>query len=443
VIRALRFVVQFPVSLLGVIGIVCAISCGPPSAAQSKVVENGNRLWTQDLVPDLGRTIAGASSLAGVAFLDDERLIVYAVTRDPHQLSSRESPEISSPFRLQAWVVDAGSGRTEAHKEWGTRVFDSAVHVTTGGILVKTGGVMKLYSADFAQARDLPLALDPNGSYFVSVSSTGHTIAISHYFRKGHNYISHLDVLDANTLQIRRSWDQYPPLFHLSMSDNVYYTRGDSVTMTEFGSTHPSKMFAVPESSKRGCAAGGSRLVVSDELIVLRDCSEVLILTADAASYSLDTFNGQGLREPPGVPCEPYNSGISKASVASGETRFVALTLPNLKIRKPLLAEWRTCLDGLQIAQYDLTLKKRVSTVSVSPLPKNDYDLALSPDGSKLAVLNDRTVSVYSVPVQSNEEGRVSGVGSAVNIGAGPTLPPPRLRLLHPCVFVFSFAGWA
>jgi hypothetical protein len=48
---------------------------------------------------------------------------------------------------------------------------------------------------------------------------------------------------------------------------------------------------------------------------------------------------------------------------------------------------------------YDLRRKQRVLTVDVDPLPKNGYDFALSPDGSKLAVLNGRRASVYSVPV--------------------------------------------
>jgi hypothetical protein len=45
-----------------------------------------------------------------------------------------------------------------------------------------------------------------------------------------------------------------------------------------------------------------------------------------------------------------------------------------------------------------------VLTAEVSPLPKRDYDFSLSPDGSKLAILNDRKVSVYSVPIQSTEK---------------------------------------
>jgi hypothetical protein len=53
---------------------------------------------------------------------------------------------------------------------------------------------------------------------------------------------------------------------------------------------------------------------------------------------------------------------------------------------------------SLRAAVYDLSAKKSVMTVSVSP-PKYYYDVALSPDGSKLAILSDDTVSVYSVPI--------------------------------------------
>lgn len=51
---------------------------------------------------------------------------------------------------------------------------------------------------------------------------------------------------------------------------------------------------------------------------------------------------------------------------------------------------------------YDLLQKKRILFVNIDPLPKNDYDFALSPDGSKLAILNDRNVSVCSVPTKAD-----------------------------------------
>jgi hypothetical protein len=38
---------------------------------------------------------------------------------------------------------------------------------------------------------------------------------------------------------------------------------------------------------------------------------------------------------------------------------------------------------------------KRVLALDVMPLPKNIYAFALSPDGSKLAILHDDIVSLY------------------------------------------------
>jgi len=37
-------------------------------------------------------------------------------------------------------------------KDWGTRPHDSAVQITSGGVLVKTGAIVKLYSTDSPKA---------------------------------------------------------------------------------------------------------------------------------------------------------------------------------------------------------------------------------------------------------------------------------------------------
>jgi len=42
-----------------------------------------------------------------------------------------------------------------------------------------------------------------------------------------------------------------------------------------------------------------------------------------------------------------------------------------------------------------------VLTLDVKPLPKVDFDFALSPDGSKLAILNDRNVTVFLIPLEA------------------------------------------
>jgi hypothetical protein len=267
-------------------------------------------------------------------------------------------------------------------------------------VLVKTGGVVKLCSPDFGQARELPLAVDPNGSYFASVSTSGRGIAISHYFQKEDKWISHVDVLDANTLKTRYSWDQYPPIFRFSMGGEKFATvRVGVVAIAEF--KYPDQSKALLDTSKQGCPAGSGGGMVSEQLLVWRKCDGIILWDTGGASYSLDAFNGHGSPAKPGTPCEQYFASAKSAGATGG--RFAALTLPALKIKKPLFAESRACLDGLQVVVYDLALKKRVLAVNVDPLPKNDYDFSLSPDGSKLAMLNDRDVSVYSVPIQPQQ----------------------------------------
>lgn len=50
-----------------------------------------------------------------------------------------------------------------------------------------------------------------------------------------------------------------------------------------------------------------------------------------------------------------------------------------------------------RILVYDITSRKRVSSVDVDPIPKSGYDFALAPDGSKLAVMNDNKMTVHAI----------------------------------------------
>jgi hypothetical protein len=363
--------------------------------------------WSQEVLPDFGQTrpegmprLLGSSNPAGVAFLRDGQLIVYAV-EPTGRLSSRKSPELSSGFELRVTSLDVKSGKQILKRDWGTRRYDSAVQITSGGVLVKTGGIVKLYSRDFTEARDLPLTLDPNGSYFTSVSATGDTIAVSHYFEKEHHWISHIDVLDASTLKTRFSWDQYPPIFDLLMSDEWFITKDPFHSifyLTQFGNTSQSKAIPIADALPQGCPLDISWAMISDGSIALWGCKEVLLLNPNGAA--LDSFADNSSAGPVSAQCGNYiPSMFNKWAMVASAAPIVALSLPAKKVKNHLLTEPSVCLAGLQVAVYDLRRKQRVLTVDVDPLPKNGYDFALSPDGSKLAVLNGRRASVYSVPV--------------------------------------------
>ena len=178
------------------------------------------------------------SNRAGVVFLDKERLLVYDVMVT-EGLSSRQSPEISSPYKLRVSIFDIVSGRKTASLEWRTRAHCSSVHATSAGMLVQTGEILRLYSRDLLKLKEATLP-NPNGDepvVMITSSATGRTILANRINRGS----SRLDVLDGSTLELRQAWTQSPPLRHLySISDtglrqqisikNAYYLQTSAPT---------------------------------------------------------------------------------------------------------------------------------------------------------------------------------------------------------------------
>src|SRR5216684_3176328 len=116
--------------------LICFWSAECVSAAQSSPPECGAPVWKQEVLADF------SSNQAGVAFLDDQRLIVYHL-EPSGQLSSRTSHEISSAFRLRVRILEVRSGMVRLTKDFNARPHGSAVQVTTGGILINTGEIVR------------------------------------------------------------------------------------------------------------------------------------------------------------------------------------------------------------------------------------------------------------------------------------------------------------
>ena len=120
---------------------LCAVTsaCCAESTRQKSVIP----VWSAEVVNDLGgsRKLGAPflidSNRAGILFLDNQRLLVYEVRLDLSHLSSRESPDQSSSFILHSSIIDANSGRVVNNKDWGTRPHESAIYVSSGGILVR------------------------------------------------------------------------------------------------------------------------------------------------------------------------------------------------------------------------------------------------------------------------------------------------------------------
>jgi len=199
---------------------ICSSAC--VNAAQSKPADCTTPLWTAPVVlagDEAGKsrnaTDATENGFVGVAFLDDDRLIVHEVDRTG-ELSSRTNLDPSSAFRLHASVFVASSGKALFAKDWDTRAHDTSVGVTSGGVLVRTGRLVRFYSRDFLELQEMTLP-QPNlhDAWVMSVSATGKTVMFNHYDQKE----SRFEMRDGSTFKQLKAWGEGPLRLPYSISE--------------------------------------------------------------------------------------------------------------------------------------------------------------------------------------------------------------------------------
>ena len=382
------------------------------AATQSPSVDSPIPLWS---TPDFGMGSPNSSTLtqlkgryqalldtnrAGIAFLDDKHVIVHEVEVDPTQLSSRRSPDISSPFRLHTILLDASSGKLLLSKEWGTRVHESSVYVTNGGALLKTGNMLRLLrSADLEEYQKMALP-EPPCIYIVSVSASQKTVMLNCIDQRAN--VSHFDVLDGSTTKARYSWSESPPLYHYSSISDTAIAAVDStkheIIVSKFGSRRWNSIEEGNGTVPSPPVFPNLPLLVSDELLFVERSNKFLLISVDGRLLMTSQpptidFCLLMTSQPPSK--DKISPEVRKIVVAQGGG-FVAVASQNIDVRTHLFTEASISLLSVDVAVYDLTLKQCVLNVEIAPLPTNDYDLALSPDGSMLAILDDRRISVYA-----------------------------------------------
>jgi hypothetical protein len=252
-------------------------------------------LWSTEVLPELrlGRGDHPGfpdTRRAGVVFSNDDHLVVFAVDDRAAETHSRNIAERVRAFMLRLLLLDPASGKVTLKKEERTRLREAAVFATTGGLLVKSGPPLELYSPDLAQQRDLPLRFARNTWIRASVSPTGETIMFNDVVKDSLlEFHSHFDVLDARTLEVRYSWDESPALYHhYSISDRGIAAmdyNGDSIIASEFGTNRwprVGKPFGI-------CFSGNMPTLYSDQELAY-GCDRLVATSTGGQVLMTDVF---------------------------------------------------------------------------------------------------------------------------------------------------------
>lgn len=370
-------------------------------------LQSASPVWTQEV---LRQEFQGFKrplrDRPGVVFLDNQRLIVYE-TDWTGGLSSRVSPDIRSTYQLYASVINARSGKVLFDKDWGTRAFGSTIHVAAGGVLVQSGNELRILSDDFTEIRKMTFPdssddpNDPNHCYSqpIGVSPTGQTIIMNCIGHIGLHYFSRLEVLNGKTFVPEYTWTESPPLYERnhSISDEGIVA---GLKVRQFGSNVWQTFIEARQTGNLNTSDVRSALTFVTNSSLICFCYGGIslvstagrILTTQPLPHSA-TVGGDKRQSQTGV------LRSVKVAVAQGG-QFVAVSFDRWEIKKHIFTEYSDRHISTQVLVCDSSLTACPLTVDITPLPTSDgaYDFALSPDGSKLAVLNGRNVSVFFVP---------------------------------------------
>jgi hypothetical protein len=311
-------------------------------------------------------------AVAGVSFLDNNRLFTYHVVSTV-SLADRHSLKASGSYRLDLLMFDVGSGHVSDQKSWPTRRNFSFARSTAAGLLVRRGDNLISYNQRFEQLGQITIQADPEAYSTIVVSPSGKTVMLNRLL----NHASEIEILDPRTLHQQR--------FIRTLASNAYSLSDLALAVPDTSSqrilVHGFESHALTEVEarfKRGCVA--EPIFATDVTIVNALCD-----------VSVVTLSGQVLLQD-----SPKQETIGPEIAVSRSGDAIAVPLTRGKGG----GFWDTDvrMTAISIAVYSIPHRKRVLTIQLSPLPTQNCDFALSPDGSRLAILNDGDLLVYSVP---------------------------------------------
>lgn len=342
-----------------------------------------------------------ARSQQSVWFIDDHLAVATFVTRKnvrKPKVSSRDHKDENLPMRLQAVLLDVNNRKILKTTNWPTQSRGSRIVVVHDGkFITMEGNDLTLYTSDFEVIKRT--TLPPSGliGWLPHPSPSGKSIVFSSAEMRPSSWLW----VETDSLRIVSAWEDNPSGY-LSISDKNMVTstcwRGYECKNVIVTANEASACFAGPKCSSsvevrtlssdwKNISAGEPHLrphFVNDELIFLPGSEGKLVRIDGTIVFSHPRPESWGC----------WGTGVLPS--ANGE-RFI---IPNCHLQG---AVTRLDISGhgvlKQVEVFDTDNPIRVQTLDVGgPKLEDQMAFAVSPDGSKLAILNDESVEILPLP---------------------------------------------
>ncbi len=337
------------------------------------------------LVVGQGRETKGKPHFS-VMFTDNDTVIVsYVVREGEPELSKRDGSEINFPLRLRVVFLDANTGEIKTVADWPTESLYAAVVASQdGSFLTERGLLLTLYSPDLKESKRLRLPPTEDVGWEAHLPPTGHTIL---FLPAGlHTTPVPWIWIDVDELRIARTWQETQSGW-VGIADNavamttcVWVYDCEPRTEVKSWATEWKAIAATDRKSRP------HPTFVDNEKLFLVGHSTEMVRTNGEVLFQEKSSDGcwwgQSISSMGGRRVAVPSCSLTGA--------VPALDREGSEILKRILL-YDSPFDGLT---YALDLK--------GPTIEGMTVLALSPDGSHLAVLNKETVEVLPLPSPAN-----------------------------------------
>ncbi|HZR56279.1 MAG TPA: hypothetical protein VFA74_05370 [Terriglobales bacterium] len=343
----------------------------PEPPKPTRIIDLKNELCAEDL-QQYNIPITGAD------FISNDELLVYTVCRIGSTVpANRDKFQASDLYHLKAVIVDLKKGVIERRFDWPTHGKGSGVRIThAGDLLLHRDNVLDLISADghpIQQLQITRMSLDDNT--FVSVSPTIDTIAVSQGSETATGPpVTSAAVYNSRNLHLLQYWRDNADVWSIGASTGTAVRsalRGKLLVMRKL-STGPWKTMR-----KENAASIGVPVFIDDDEFAVPARDATLLYTTDGQLQAT-------------LRCSiPFKAIVSREANALGAV-WVKFAGHNPDPGRPKLTD-----AGIDI--YRLPSLLRVTSIPINPPPSFGFDAAISPSGSKLAIVDHLSVSVFEI----------------------------------------------
>lgn len=320
------------------------------------------------------------------------------------QVSQRDNLDNTLPLRLRAVILDADTGKITTTRDWPT---DSRmariVAVHDGKLVTLAKSELTLYSPDLAPIKSITLPASSFGWSALPSPSGKNVLFFSADFREG-SWIW----VETDSLKILSSWEDSPTGLPTISDKNLAASTcwwgwecrswkvnaNGGAACVENGPKCESKIQIRELSTGWKTIAAGEQYqhaqFVNDEMMFLpgKDRGKVIGIDGKVILDEPKVYRSWGCGDTGVVPAADGGRFIMPSCLWKGAVKSLDIG------SHPVLMQIFVYDIGSQIIQSKaLDLK--------GPKIQNDMQFAISPDGAKLAILNDEFLEMFELPPQA------------------------------------------